>query len=104
MLIEVRWAGWLTHREEMRTAYNIYVRKSEWMRQFLETVVYGQIVLIWIKETGSEGVEWMHLAQVRIQWRTLVNTVMNLWVIKEGDIFYQLSDYQLPKKDSDPWG
>jgi hypothetical protein len=30
------------------------------------------------REIGWEGVDWMHLAQDRDQWRTLVNTVMNL--------------------------
>jgi len=31
-----------------------------------------------LKETGWEGVEWIHLAQERNQWRAVVNTVMNL--------------------------
>jgi hypothetical protein len=31
-----------------------------------------------ITETGFEGVDWMHLAHDRDQWRALVNTVMNL--------------------------
>jgi hypothetical protein len=29
---------------------------------------------------GWESVDWIHLAKDRDQWRTLVNTVMNLWV------------------------
>jgi hypothetical protein len=33
-----------------------------------------------LKEIGWEDVECMHLAQDRDQWRTLVNTVMNLRV------------------------
>jgi ABC-type Fe3+ transport system permease subunit len=33
-----------------------------------------------IKEIEWEGVDWMHLAQDREQWRVLVNTVMNLRV------------------------
>jgi hypothetical protein len=28
-------------------------------------------------EIGWEGAEWIHLAQDRDQWRTLVNTAMN---------------------------
>jgi hypothetical protein len=31
-------------------------------------------------ETVWEGVDWIHLAQDRDQWRVVVNTVMNLWV------------------------
>jgi len=33
-----------------------------------------------LREAGWEGVDWIHLAQDRDQWRALVNTVMNLWV------------------------
>jgi hypothetical protein len=35
---------------------------------------------MYLKEIGSEGVDWMGLAQDRDQWRALVNTVMNLRV------------------------
>jgi hypothetical protein len=33
-----------------------------------------------LKEVGSEGVGWIHLAEDRDQWLAVVNTVMNLWV------------------------
>jgi len=33
-----------------------------------------------LREMGSEVVNWIHLTQDRDQWRTLVNTVMNLRV------------------------
>jgi hypothetical protein len=33
-----------------------------------------------VRETGREDVDWIHLDQVRDQWRRLVNTVMNLRV------------------------
>jgi hypothetical protein len=31
-----------------------------------------------LREIGWGGMNWIHLAQVRDQWRVLVNTVMNL--------------------------
>jgi hypothetical protein len=31
-------------------------------------------------EIGWEDADWMHLAQERNQWQTLVKMVMNLWV------------------------
>jgi hypothetical protein len=34
-----------------------------------------------VREICWEGVEWIHLAQDRDRWRTLVNTVMNLRVL-----------------------
>jgi hypothetical protein len=33
------------------------------------------------RETGWEGVEWIHLAQDSDRWRALVNAVMNLRVL-----------------------
>jgi len=31
-----------------------------------------------VRVIGWEGVDWLHLAQTRDQWRAVVNTVMNL--------------------------
>jgi hypothetical protein len=40
------------------------------------------------KESGCEGTDWMHLVECRVQWRALVNTVMNLRVrYKSGNIW-----------------
>jgi hypothetical protein len=47
-------------------------------------------------------VNWIHLAQLRIQQWALVNLAMNLGFVKGRDFFNQLSDYQLFKKDSSP--
>jgi hypothetical protein len=33
-----------------------------------------------VREVGWGGMDWIHLAQDRDQWRTVVNTVMNLRV------------------------
>jgi hypothetical protein len=35
-----------------------------------------------LRETGWDGMDWIHMAQDRDQWRDLVNTVMNLRVHK----------------------
>jgi hypothetical protein len=34
-------------------------------------------IKMFLIEIGSEGVDWLHLAEDRNQWRALVNTVMN---------------------------
>jgi hypothetical protein len=34
-----------------------------------------------IREIGWGSVDWIQLAQDRDQWRAVVNTVMNLWVL-----------------------
>jgi hypothetical protein len=33
-----------------------------------------------LREVGMDGVNWIQLAQDRVQWRACVNTVMNLRV------------------------
>jgi hypothetical protein len=33
-----------------------------------------------LRETGIDGANWIWLAQDKVRWRTLVNTVMNLGV------------------------
>jgi hypothetical protein len=33
-----------------------------------------------LRETGLEGVDWIHLVQDLDRWQALVNTVMKLWV------------------------
>jgi hypothetical protein len=35
-----------------------------------------------LRETGWDGTDWIELAEVRDQWRALVNTVMNLRFLK----------------------
>jgi hypothetical protein len=34
-----------------------------------------------LRKTGWGSVQWIRLAQDRDRWRTVVNTVMNLWVM-----------------------
>jgi hypothetical protein len=34
-----------------------------------------------LSETGWDGMDWINLAQGRVQWRALVNTVMILQVL-----------------------
>jgi hypothetical protein len=48
--------------------------------------VDGRMMSSDFRQIGWEGVDWIHLAQDRDQWRTVVNTVMNLWVAKRRGI------------------
>jgi hypothetical protein len=34
----------------------------------------------YVKETGCEVVDWIHVAQDRVQWWAVVNRVMNIGV------------------------
>jgi hypothetical protein len=61
-----------------RNAYRILVGKLEGKRPL------GRPRRRWedmgFREIGWGGMDWIHLAQDRDQWRNLVNTVMNLRV------------------------
>jgi hypothetical protein len=37
-----------------------------------------------LEERGNEDVDWIQLAQDRIQWWAQVNMVMKIWLKKEG--------------------
>jgi hypothetical protein len=37
-------------------------------------------IIMYLRETGWEVVDWMHVAQDRDHWRDFVSTVMNLRV------------------------
>jgi hypothetical protein len=65
----------------MRNEYKIFVRKAEGKRPVgrprrrLEDNIRKDL-----RETGWEGLDWMHLAQDKDQKWAVVNTVMNLRV------------------------
>jgi hypothetical protein len=77
----MRRAGHVARMGEKRNAYRILVGKPEGKRPL------GRPRCRWVdhikmdlREIGWDGVDWIDLAQVRDQWRALVNTVMNLRV------------------------
>jgi hypothetical protein len=66
---------------EKRNAYRILVGNPEGRRplgrprrRWVENIKMD------LREIGWGGMNWIHLAQVRDQWRTLVNTIMSLQV------------------------
>jgi hypothetical protein len=64
-----------------RNAYRILVGKPEGKRPAIELIrSWKDNIKIDLREIGLSGVDWIHLAQDRDQWRALVNTVMNLRV------------------------
>jgi hypothetical protein len=46
----------------------------------LKSLKYMYFMLLDIKETGWEGMDWINLVQDKDMWQTLVNMVMNLQV------------------------
>jgi hypothetical protein len=65
---------------EMRNVYNILVRKPAWKRPLEKPTRRWEDNGMHLGEVGLEGVDCIHLAQDRDQWRALVDTVMKLRV------------------------
>jgi hypothetical protein len=78
----IRWAGHVARMGERSKVYRVLVGKPkgkrplEWPRHRWEDGIRMDL-----RETGLEGVEWIHLAQDKDRWRAVVNTVMNLGVL-----------------------
>jgi hypothetical protein len=65
----------------MRNAYCIWVGNSERKRPLGRPRRRWEFnIRMDLSSIGREGVDWIHLAQDRGQWRGLVNAVMNLKV------------------------
>jgi hypothetical protein len=79
--MKTRLAGHVACIGDTRNAYNIVVGKPDGKRPVGESRRRGKdIIRMDLKEIGWDGMEWMHLAQDRDQWRSLVNKVIKLRV------------------------
>jgi hypothetical protein len=77
----IRWTGHVARIREGRGAYRVLVGRPKSKRP-LERPRHR-----WednnemdLREIGIDGVNWIQLAQDRVQWRAFMNMVMNLWV------------------------
>jgi hypothetical protein len=77
----MRWAGDVTRMEDRRSVYKVLVGSPEGKgplgrprRRWEDNIKMN------LREIGIDGTNWIRLAQDRVQWRTLVNTEMNLRV------------------------
>jgi hypothetical protein len=76
---KMRWAGHVAIMGEGIDVYRVLVGSPE------GNIPLGRPRRRWennikldLREVGIDGAHWIQLAQDRIQWRTFVNTVMNL--------------------------
>jgi hypothetical protein len=64
---------------KINNAYRIVVRKPEGKRPLRRSKLRQEDnIKIVLREIGWAGMDWIRLAQNVKQWRTVVNTVMNL--------------------------
>jgi hypothetical protein len=66
---------------EGRGVYRFLVGRSEGKRPLgIPRRRWEDNIKMDLREIGIDAVNWVQLAQVRVQWRAFVNTVMNLRV------------------------
>jgi hypothetical protein len=67
---------------EKRNAYRILMGKPEQKRPLVKPIHRCMDnIKMDFREIGLGCMDWIDLVQDRGQWRALVNTVMNLWVL-----------------------
>jgi hypothetical protein len=77
----MRWAGHVARMGEVRGAYTILVGRPEGRRPLgRPRRRWEDNIKMDLRDIRFGDVDWIHLAQDRDRWRTLVNTVMNLQV------------------------
>jgi hypothetical protein len=77
----MRWAGNVARMGEVRDAYNILVGRPEGRRPLgRPRRGWEDNIKMDLREIGFGDLDWIHLAQDRDRWRSLVNTAMNLRV------------------------
>jgi hypothetical protein len=77
----MRWAGHVVRMGAGRGVYRVLVGRPEGKRPLgRPRRRWGNNIKMDLREIGIDGVNWIQLAQDRVQWRACVNTVMNLRV------------------------
>jgi hypothetical protein len=77
----IRWAGHVALMGEKRNTYRILVGNPVGKRpQGRPTCRWVDNIKMNLKEIRWDGMDWIDLAEDRVQWRSLVNTVINLRV------------------------
>jgi hypothetical protein len=78
---KMRWAGHVARMGEGRGAYRVLVGRPEDKRPLERPRRrWEDNIKMDLGEIGIDGANWIQLAQDRVQWLALVNTVMNLRV------------------------
>jgi hypothetical protein len=78
---KVRWVGHVACMAKGRGICRVLVRRPRGKKPLgRPRHRWEDNIKIGPRETGINGVNWIQLAQDRVQWQAFVNMVMNLWV------------------------
>jgi hypothetical protein len=84
----MRWIGHVACMGEGRGVYGVLVGRPEGKRPLRRPRHrWGDNIKLDLRETGIDGVNWIQLAQDRVQWQAFVYMMMNLQVPQRKDIF-----------------
>jgi len=73
--------GHVARMREGRGVYRVLVGRPEGRRPLgRHRRMWRDNIKMDLREIGIDGVNWIGLAQDRVQWRAFVNTVMNPWL------------------------
>jgi hypothetical protein len=77
----MRWTGHVARMGEGRGVYRVLIGRPEGKRPLVRPRRrWEDNIKMDLREMGIDGANWIHLAQDGVQWRTFLNTVMNLRV------------------------
>jgi hypothetical protein len=77
----LRWAAYVACMGERRGVYRVLFGKPKGKRPLgRPKCMWEDNINLGLREIGIDGVNWIQLAQDRVQWWVFVNMVMNLWV------------------------
>jgi hypothetical protein len=77
----MRWVGHVAFMGEGEDVYRVLGGRPEVKRPLGRPRHRGEDnIKMDLREMGISGVNWIQLAQDRVQWWAFVNTAMNLWV------------------------
>jgi hypothetical protein len=79
--------------------YKVSVGTLKGMDHLGHAGINGRIILIDFNVIRYETADWILLAQNRVQWQALMNTLMNIWVpYKVGSILTTWETLQFSRK------
>jgi hypothetical protein len=85
----MRWAGHVARMGKGRSVYRVLVGRPGGERPLgRPRRRWEDNIKMDLREIGIDGANWIKLAQDRVQWRALVNMVMNLRDPLESRIFF----------------
>ena len=88
----MRWAGQVARMSERRSAYGVLCGNLREGYHLQDSGVDGIVILKWIFEKWNGGMDLIDLAQDRDRWRSVVNAVMNIWVLQNAGNFLLAQD------------